>query len=325
MSFLLRNVKSHKLLIGAPLLLFYLILVISPILYTATYSVLRTDSRTSNNERYEVKARKGDNVDNLKSHKLTLSGYENAMNDDEFWETVYESIIYTIICVFGQLVLGMISAYIIERAIYLKLNTYFLLIAFFIPYAVPTSIVVLMWNFLLLKDGIFAQFMAYFGVNPNIWKSDLLFYSLVFISIWEFFPFVFLAIYARMRKISNSIYQTSILDGASNLKIFRRITLPIIKSSLIVITLLRIAFMFSKFDLPLMFAENNANDKVRLAATFLVKNVASTEKMTNQFAKSMIVAFIVALIIMTIYFMFYVSTFINPAKWLKRLKTIFVK
>lgn len=318
MSFWVRNDRIHKWTIGIPILMLYLGLVMTPIIYTIIFSFVQKDSikRKSTEQIFlnQDLNNKDEAVENKTLYHFSLKGYRNTIEDDEYIKRVRNTVIFTILCVIGQLLLGLLCALIIEKAIFLKVNTYLFLIAFFLPYAVPTSIVVLMWDFILLKDGIFAQTMTLLGIRPEIWKTDMLFESLIFISIWEYFPFVFLAIYARIRKINKSIYLTAMLDGASSIKIFQKITLPILKDSLIVIVLLRIAFMFSKYDLPLMFAEYNSNDEVRLVATYFGKNVGTNLLMINQFSMAVVSALIVLVMTFAIYGLIYLPVWIRQNK-----------
>jgi multiple sugar transport system permease protein len=73
-------------------------------------------------------------------------------------------------------------------------------------------------------------------------------FSLILVSVWQFFPFVILSILARLQTIPPELYEAATMDGAGVWHRFFHITLPQIRNVLFVVILLRSIWMFTKFD-----------------------------------------------------------------------------
>ena len=72
--------------------------------------------------------------------------------------------------------------------------------------------------------------------------------SLILVSVWQFFPFVLLAVLARLQSIPTELYDAARVDGAGPVNRFLFVTLPQLASVLFIIILLRSIWMFTKFD-----------------------------------------------------------------------------
>ena len=249
---------------------------------------------------------------------ISLSSYKSILQDNIFRISLYNSIIYTICTVIGQLMLGIFCAYMIEKFTLYKRDSMLLLIAFFLPYTIPTAIIVLSWNFLLESNGLFAQFFSLFGIPNSYWKSNYIIVSLIIVSIWAYFPFVFLSLLARIKKIPIATYNSAQLDGANGIRLFFKVTLPVISHTLLIILLLRIAFMFTKFDLPWYFM-GNKDFLFNLIPTFIGKraiyiNVENKVIASQNFAIAVTTG-VTLLIICILIFIFLNSIIFKKAKY----------
>jgi ABC-type sugar transport system permease subunit len=140
----------------------------------------------------------------------------------------------------------------------------------FLPYAIPSIVAVVVWRFLLEDHGLFAVLLEKnAGIQAGIWMGDWIFVTLIVVSVWQFYPFVFITLLARMRRIPPALYRSAQLDGAGIWQQFRFVTLPAIKSTLIVVTTLRLAFMFTKFDTPWLLGGRTANEGVRTLPIYI--------------------------------------------------------
>jgi multiple sugar transport system permease protein len=84
------------------------------------------------------------------------------------------------------------------------------------------------------------------------------------VSVWQFFPFVLLAVLARLQTIPPELYEAAQVDGANAFFRFVHITLPHLAGVLFVVVLLRSIWMFTKFDTPwLMIQGGGAETYIR--------------------------------------------------------------
>jgi len=98
-------------------------------------------------------------------------------------------------------------------------------------------------NFALLGLGVVDKPVDWLGRMPNA------FVSVIFVSTWKFFPFVVIAVLARLQSIPDYLYEAAIMDGASKWALFWDVTLPQLRSVLSVVILLRVIWDFKEFDM----------------------------------------------------------------------------
>jgi ABC-type sugar transport system permease subunit len=119
------------------------------------------------------------------------------------------------------------------------------------PYMVPTIVAALMWrlmyndifgiiNKLLKSVGLISQSIVFLG------RPEWAMFSIILTATWRYYPFVIIAVLARMQTIPTDLYDAAFVDGAGVWQRFRHITIPSIKSVLIITMLLRSIWTFNK-------------------------------------------------------------------------------
>jgi multiple sugar transport system permease protein len=124
---------------------------------------------------------------------------------------------------------------------------------------IPTIVAVILWKW-LLNDiyGLLNYALMASGLirDPVSWLgADHIMLSLIVVSVWQFFPFVLLAVLARLQTVPPELYEAAKVDGAGAVRRFRHITLPHIRGILYVVILLRSIWMFTKFDTVWLMGE----------------------------------------------------------------------
>lgn len=157
----------------------------------------------------------------------------------------------TIVSVFLELVFGIGIALLINRSFKGRGLTR---AAILVPWAIPTVVSARMWAFLYDgQTGIIAHWLASSGLIKN---SGVLmttkfgaFCSVVFADVWKTTPYMALLLLAGLQTISDDLYEAANIDGASRTQQFLRITLPLLKSTILVALLFRTLDAFRIFDL----------------------------------------------------------------------------
>jgi multiple sugar transport system permease protein len=180
-----------------------------------------------------------------------LKNYLFLLNDPRFWNSFYLAAIYTVASTALQIIFGIAGALILHSEF--RGRDFLRGIALF-PYMVPTIIAIFTWRW-LMNDmyGVIPYIVNVLHIPgmPEAWLSrDAIMYVLIFLSVWTFFPFVCVNVLARLQTISPSLYEAARVDGASAIKQFLHITLPELRSVLLIVVLLRGIWMFTKFDVP---------------------------------------------------------------------------
>lgn len=121
----------------------------------------------------------------------------------------------------------------------------------FIPYVIPVTVVAAIWRWLLSDmSGLLNMYLSMLGVRvASWWSPSIAPLSLTLVSVWAFSPFVMLCALAGLQGIPHDLYDSANIDGASSIQCFRHVTLPFLRDVLFITILLRIIWMFNKFDL----------------------------------------------------------------------------
>jgi multiple sugar transport system permease protein len=188
-----------------------------------------------------------------------LANYLAVFADEEFWRALRLGLVYSLSTIALQLVLGVGAALLLNEAF--AGRGLVRAVAIF-PYVVPTVVAVIIWKWLLNSQ--FGVVNHLLGVQVSWMGRDWIMVSLILVSVWQFFPFVLLAVLARLQTIPPELYEAAKVDGANALRRFVHITLPQLAGVLFVVVLLRSIWMFTKFDTPwLMIQGGGAETYIR--------------------------------------------------------------
>lgn len=187
----------------------------------------------------------------IPSNFIGLDGYKKALTDPRVGIALWNTLLFTLISVSFELVLGLGLALILNKAIF---GQGFIRTTSLIPWAIPTAVAALMWSYLYDgSSGIFAHIFENIGLVED--SRDLLlsssgaFFSAIFADVWKTTPYMALLLLAGLQNIPGTLYEAASIDGANKLQMFFRITLPILKPSILVALLFRTLDAFRVFDL----------------------------------------------------------------------------
>lgn len=186
--------------------------------------------------------------------KLVFSGfdnYERIAGDGRFWQSLWNTSIFTLASVFLELILGMAVALILNQSFRGRgiVRTISLL-----PWALPTSLMGLAWawifndqygvvNDILLRLGILKTGVSWLG-DPTLAMM-----AIIIADVWKTTPFIALLLLAGLQSISSDLYEAHAIDGASEWQSFWEITIPLLLPQIVIALLFRFAQAFGIFDL----------------------------------------------------------------------------
>lgn len=120
--------------------------------------------------------------------------------------------------------------------------------AILLPYLISIVIVsYLVYGFLSFETGFMnLTFLKMFGIDPVSWYTDPKYwpYILIIVNVWKWFGFNTIIFYATLVGIDHSYFESAALDGASKWKSIIHITLPSLKPTLIILTLMSVGRIF---------------------------------------------------------------------------------
>ena len=189
-----------------------------------------------------------------------FGNYIDAFKDSEFWSAVRVTIIFTIVSVFFETVIGLGMAMAMHAAFKGQgiLRTVVL-----VPWAVLTVVTAIMWK--TIVDANLGFVNQVLGTN-KVWLGEEPWALIVMIiaDVWKTAPFMALLLLAGLQVIPSEIYEAAKVDGATAWQRFQRITLPLLTPALLVALIFRTLDALRIFDLPKVLT-NGANGTTSLS------------------------------------------------------------
>jgi len=126
---------------------------------------------------------------------------------------------------------------------------------FLIPYALPLYAAVITWNFMLQRDTgvinhILVDQLGLVDEAPFWLIGDNAFLSVVVVAVWRMWPFAFLMFMAGLQSIPGELYEASAMDGATPLRQWRAVTLPMLGPVNQTMLLVMFLWVFNDFNTP---------------------------------------------------------------------------
>jgi multiple sugar transport system permease protein len=185
------------------------------------------------------------------SNFIGTAGYARLFSDGRFLDAARNTFVFTAISVALELVLGMALALIMNRAIR---GIGMIRTTALIPWAIPTAVSALIWCYLYDgTSGVVAMIFAKLGLiaSPELllttFEGTML--SAILADVWKTTPYMALLLLAGLQVIDTGLYESAAMDGAGPVRTFTRITLPMLKSSMLVALLFRTLDAFRVYDL----------------------------------------------------------------------------
>jgi multiple sugar transport system permease protein len=180
-----------------------------------------------------------------------LENYIYYLKDKDFIGATGYTFLITIISVACELVLGLLIAVIINKPFK---GRGLVRTAVLVPWAIPTVVSAMMWRFLYDgQNGFISMFMQKLHLISNAAVLSTTHkgatFAIIFADVWKTTPYMALLLLAGLQSIDDSIYEATCVDGASKIQQFFRITLPLIKPTILVALLFRTLDAFRIFDL----------------------------------------------------------------------------
>lgn len=182
-----------------------------------------------------------------------------VLADGEWWNAVWNTLKFSVISVTLETLLGLIVA--------LVLNASFpgrslVRAAVLIPWAIPTIVSAKMWGWMMHDQfGILNHMMMGMGLisTPLAWTAspDLALTAVILVDVWKTTPFMALLILAALQMLPTDCYEAARVDGIHPVKVFFKVTLPLIKPALMVAVIFRLLDALRIFDLIYVLTSNS--------------------------------------------------------------------
>lgn len=194
----------------------------------------------------------------------SMIGFDNfieVIQDHGWWVAVKNTLVFTVISVAIETVLGIAIALLVNEAIP---GRGLARAAILVPWAIPVVVSTKIWEWMLNDQfGVINKLLIELGLIDHgiAWtaNSSLIMGAVIFVDVWMTTPFMVLLILAGLQLISPEIFEAAEVDGIPAWKRFWSITLPMLRPAIGVAVLFRVLDALRMFDLAYVMAASNEN------------------------------------------------------------------
>lgn len=228
-----------------------------------------------------------------------FDNYKAVLAASETWSTLRITLIITFIGLLTQIPIGILLALVLHENLRGTKVFRSILIT---PMLLTPVAVGLTYRFMFDTDlGVINWALESLGIERVNWlgsQTSALF-AITIVDSWQSIPFVMLLVLAALTAISPSLYEAARVDGASANQIFRRITLPLITPTLLVITMIKIMDFLKLFDTLFILTRGGPGN----ATTTLGLWTYKTGFVFLEFSRAAALGVIITIITLPVYFL----------------------
>jgi trehalose/maltose transport system permease protein len=225
--------------------------------------------------------------------------YYGLLVDGRWWRAVWNTIRFAFVSVAFETVFGLVIALVLNRSF---AGRGFVRAAVLIPWAIPTIVSAKMWAWMMHDQfGILNDMLMRLQLidAPVAWTAspDTAMIAVLIVDIWKTTPFMALLILAGLQLVPGDIYEAAKLDGVPPVRLFRKVTLPLILPAVLVAVVFRALDALRVFDLVYVLTPNT--DATRTMSVFARENLFDFDKFAYGSAASTLLFLVIAMITIT--------------------------
>jgi multiple sugar transport system permease protein len=180
-----------------------------------------------------------------------LKNFNFVLNDADFWSSFRLSVVFTVGSVVCELLLGLCVAVVVNQSFR---GRGLMRAAMLVPWAIPAILSARLWAWLYSPqvgafNGLLNLLHLASGPVDPLGNPSAVMPAVILADVWKNTPFIALILLAGLQVISSELYEAARVDGAGAVQRFTRITLPLLKGSIVVALLFRTITAFQTYDL----------------------------------------------------------------------------
>ncbi|MCE1247685.1 MAG: sugar ABC transporter permease [Firmicutes bacterium] len=204
-------------------------------------------------------------------HLVFLKNYIEAVKDPQLIRIFFQTVVWTLSCVFFHVVFGLMLAMLLNRKIKGQAIYRTLLL---VPWAVPSFISAFSWNWMFNYDyGFINLMMVKVGMQPVAWLTSpgWAMAAAVVTNIWLGVPFMMVIMLGGLQSIPEDVYEAAVVDGTSRIQKFFKITLPLLKPIALPAVLLGVIWTFNMFNVIYLVTGGGPYHRTEILVTYAYK------------------------------------------------------
>lgn len=199
-----------------------------------------------------------------------LDNYKELLDDPLWWTSLRNTFIFAITTVIGSSVLALACALAVNQPV--KGRTFFRAL-FYAPNLLSVAVVGIIWGWLMdTQFGVINYGLKSIGLPRINWLGDanVVLFSLSIATIWWTYGFPMLIFLAGLQTIPDTLYEAGRIDGANGRQLFRHITLPLLRPTILFVSVIGIISHIQVFGQPYIMPAGGAGGPGTASYTVII-------------------------------------------------------
>lgn len=231
---------------------------------------------------------------------IGLQNFTEVIESYYFRSALVNTAYFTVAVVIGVLIFGLVVALLLNSTAF---TAPALRIIILLPWAIPAVVAGLIWKWILNSDfGILSGLLYKFGlINeyiPFLADPQLAKMSMVAAWIWKEGPLAAIFFLAGLQLIPKELFEAARIDGGSDLRIFRFVTIPLLKPIILIVVIYETITAILVFDLIYVLTGGGPGDSTSLISWFAYAEIFKALNLGHGIALSIIIALIILVLIL---------------------------
>ncbi len=198
------------------------------------------------------------------------TNYVELIQDPVVLTSLKNTLIMTVVTIVGQVGIALILALLVDN---IKAGAKFFRTVYFFPIIISATALGLMFNLIFLYDkGMLNQILESLGkTSLTDWKGEgLALFTMMLPVMWQYVGFYFVILITGLNNISEELYESASIDGATRFQRVRYISLPLLHNVICTCVVLAVTGALKVFDLPwTMFPKGMPMKTTFLTGTYM--------------------------------------------------------
>ncbi len=228
---------------------------------------------------------------------IGLKNYIYLLQSDDFWNSIRATFVFTIGAFIPLLVVSLLLAVLILS---LNRGQKFLQLAYYAPAVLSSVVAAVIWMSIFDPRGLGNQWLNFLLNTPGIdhkWLADsfMVQLSTIMVYFWKYIGYFVVIFIAGLAAIPGTLYEAALIDGADRWQSFWRITFPLLKPTVVLVSVMAMLQCLKTFSTQYLFVQSGSPQAPINVITLNIYNTGIRDHMIGRSSAMSILLFIIML------------------------------
>ena len=199
---------------------------------------------------------------------VSFNNYIELFYSEEFWFVFLNTIFYAlVVTILGTIIPLVLAAIFVSK---IRFRDFFKT-SYFLPFITPMVVIAMIWQWLF--DPNIGLINLVLKTNLEwLYDKNLAMWALIIVSVWKLVGYNIIIFLSGFSSINQQVYEAADIDGASKIRVFFSITLPLLSPTIFFVLLITTISSFQVFDLIYLMTQGGPENSTNVLVYWLYKN-----------------------------------------------------